>query len=194
MHSLSRYEGSGSAPNANRVAIEDGQTLRPQTIEPWGRDARSKWSVLDMLNRIGCGYLILNRYGNVIEWNAVALAQLQVLPETSDLVSPCRGDRPTVLQEDVNCGPEETSIVVLLDRYARLEPKPRTLQQMFRLTGAETQVALRMARGESPIEIARSSKLSPTTIRSQLASLFAKTETNRQSDLVALLYRVAVLP
>ena len=71
---------------------------------------------------------------------------------------------------------------------------PQTLQRMFGLTRAETHLALRLAHGDAPLEIARSWRLSRTTIRSQLASLFAKTDTKRQAELVALLGRISVLP
>jgi DNA-binding CsgD family transcriptional regulator len=68
------------------------------------------------------------------------------------------------------------------------------LQRMFGLTMAETRLAIQMARGDVPADVARSRRLSRTTIRSQLASVFAKTQTRRQAELVTLLARVAVLP
>jgi DNA-binding CsgD family transcriptional regulator len=104
------------------------------------------------------------------------------------------GDRPVILNENGIVVPEGKSIVVLLDREHRSGPNPQTLQRMFGLTSAETHLALRLARGDAPLEIARSWRLSRTTIRSQLASLFAKTETKRQAELVALLGRISVLP
>ena len=48
--------------------------------------------------------------------------------------------------------------------------------------------------GYTLLEIAQSRNLSRTTIRSHLASLFAKTDTRRQSELIALLRSIAVLP
>jgi len=84
--------------------------------------------------------------------------------------------------------------VALLERENRSSANPQTLQKMFGLTSAETQLAMRLAQGDAPLEIARSWRLSRTTIRSQLASLFAKTETKRQGELVALLGRISVLP
>ena len=65
---------------------------------------------------------------------------------------------------------------------------------MFGLTGAETQVLASIGCGHTLLDIAKDKHLSRTTIRSHLAALFAKTGTNRQSELVALLDTFAVLP
>ncbi|ESX80532.1 transcriptional regulator [Mesorhizobium sp. LSHC420B00] len=174
-----------------------------------------------MLDRIGCGYLVLNRERKVVEWNAAAQTTLERQGEAADTASGLtaalrrlianvpgqflpgslswvvirsRGDRPVILNENGVIAPDGTSIVALLDRDNRSGPNPRTLQRMFGLTSAETHLALRLAQGDAPLEIARSWRLSRTTIRSQLASLFAKTETKRQAELVALLGRISVLP
>jgi DNA-binding CsgD family transcriptional regulator len=99
-----------------------------------------------------------------------------------------------ILNEEGVIAPGGTSIIALLDRENRSTANPQTLQRMFGLTRAETHLALRLAHGDAPLEIARSWRLSRTTIRSQLASLFAKTDTKRQAELVALLGRISVLP
>ena len=98
------------------------------------------------------------------------------------------------MRESLDGVQDGTSIVALLDREARPEPNPQTLKQIFGLTGAEADLAIRLAHGDAPLEVARDRHLSRTTIRSQLASLFQKTETNRQAELVALLGRIAMLP
>ncbi|RUV22716.1 MAG: helix-turn-helix transcriptional regulator [Mesorhizobium sp.] len=178
-------------------------------------------SVVGMLDRIGCGYLILNSDRKVMEWNSAAQNTLEREGEAADtagkvsvalrrlianvpgnflpgtlswVVIRGMGDRPLVLNEKGIATPDATSIVALLDRENRSGPNPQTLQRMFGLTSAETQLALRLAQGDAPLEIARKRRLSRTTIRSQLASLFAKTETRRQAELVALLGRICVLP
>ncbi|PAP95450.1 helix-turn-helix transcriptional regulator [Mesorhizobium wenxiniae] len=182
---------------------------------------RSTESVVGMLNRMGCGYLVLNREKKVVEWNPAAQTTLERQGDAADTPSelaralrrlianvPAQflpgslswvvirsiGDRPVILNEQGVIAPNGTSIVALLDRENRSGPNPQTLQRMFGLTSAETHLALRLAQGDAPLEIARSWRLSRTTIRSQLASLFAKTETKRQAELVALLGRISVLP
>lgn len=182
---------------------------------------RSMESVTGMLDRIGCGFLVLNREKKVLEWNTAAQSTFERQGETvgtaSELTAALRrlvanvptnflpgslswvvirttDDRPVILNEGGVIAPEGTSIVALLDRENRSSANPQTLQRMFGLTSAETQLAMRLAQGDAPLEIARSWRLSRTTIRSQLASLFAKTETKRQGELVALLGRISVLP
>ena len=178
-------------------------------------------SVTGMLDRIGCGFLVLNHERKVVEWNAAAQSTFErqgeaastapeltaslrrlvanvptnFLPGTlSWVVIRTTDDRPVILNEGAVITPDGTSIVALLDRENRSSANPQTLQKMFGLTTAETQLAMRLAQGDAPLEIARSWRLSRTTIRSQLAALFAKTETKRQGELVALLARISVLP
>ncbi|MBN9222703.1 MAG: helix-turn-helix transcriptional regulator [Mesorhizobium sp.] len=194
---------------------------RRPDARPGGAQRRSLESITGMLERIGCGYLVLNREKKVVEWNAAAQDTLERQGEAADtacelsaglrrlianapahfqpgslswVVIRSRGDRPVILNEVGVIAPDGTSIVALLDRENTSTANPQTLQRMFGLTSAETQLALRLAHGDAPLDIARSWHLSRTTIRSQLASLFAKTETKRQAELVALLGRISVLP
>jgi DNA-binding CsgD family transcriptional regulator len=50
-----------------------------------------------------------------------------------------------------------------------------------------------MARGDALEEVAAILKIKMTTARSQLAAIFAKTQTRRQAGLVAILSRLAHL-
>ena len=69
---------------------------------------------------------------------------------------------------------------------------PVWLGSLFELSPAEVRVASGLMRGEALREIAESLRVSIETVRSQLKSICAKTQTHHQSDLVALLLRVAV--
>ena len=75
-----------------------------------------------------------------------------------------------------------------------LGPKPgppaAVLARTFRLTPAEAKLACVIARGASPEIAARELKISRETARNQLKAVFAKTDTHRQSELVALLLQV----
>jgi len=75
-----------------------------------------------------------------------------------------------------------------------LGPKPgppaAVLAKTFRLTPAEAKLASVIARGASPEIAAGELKISRETARNQLKSVFAKTDTHRQSELVALLLQV----
>src|ERR1700731_168508 len=75
-----------------------------------------------------------------------------------------------------------------------LGPKPgppaANLAKTFRLTPAEAKLASVIARGASPEIAAGELKISRETARNQLKSVFAKTDTHRQSELVALILQV----
>jgi DNA-binding CsgD family transcriptional regulator len=89
-------------------------------------------------------------------------------------------------------GPAE-DVCALLTLNA-LGPKPgppaAILAKTFRLTPAEAKVASVIARGASPEIAARELNISRETARNQLKSVFAKTDTHRQSELVALILQV----
>lgn len=62
----------------------------------------------------------------------------------------------------------------------------RALSHLYELTPAETHVAALLIAGATPHEIAGQTRVKITTIRTQLRSLFAKTQTTRQTELVRL--------
>jgi DNA-binding CsgD family transcriptional regulator len=173
-----------------------------------------------VLARIGCGQVLLRR-GSIIEVSATGRAILErecrhpashetlyaavkqlvnragaqiPIGSTSWLVTSSKEGVSTLVKQIANTWSDETSAIILLDLDAHPEPSPRTLQCLFGLTAAETQLAVELARGHSLLDIARSRRLSRTTIRTQLGALFVKTQTRRQADLVALLGRIAILP
>lgn len=65
--------------------------------------------------------------------------------------------------------------------------------KLYHLSPAELRLASALLSGKSPEEYARDANVTMNTIRSQLKSLFSKTGTHRQSELVALLSRVPPL-
>lgn len=69
-------------------------------------------------------------------------------------------------------------------------PAPgKVLECFFGLTPAESRVARELLGGKSPKEIADEFGTSPNTIRTQVKSVLAKTNTRRQSELVSLILR-----
>ena len=78
----------------------------------------------------------------------------------------------------------------LLTLNALGPPPAAILAKTFRLTPAEAKLACVIARGASPEIAAGELKISRETARNQLKSVFAKTDTHRQSELVALLLQV----
>lgn len=73
----------------------------------------------------------------------------------------------------------------------RSVPASDLLQALFDLSPAEARVARRMIDGATPAEIASENRLSTATVRTQLASVYRKTGTSRQVELVNLLTRFA---
>ena len=67
------------------------------------------------------------------------------------------------------------------------------LQQLYRLTPAESRVAAQLALGATVAEIAKSKHLSEATLRAHLRSIFSKTGTRRQAELVQLALRGTAL-
>jgi len=62
------------------------------------------------------------------------------------------------------------------------------------LTAAEARVVSMLVAGQSVADCAEATGLSPYTVRNQLASVFSKTNTSRQSELVALVIRTLGQP
>ena len=183
-------------------------------------------ALLDLLDRISCGAVLLDHDARVAGFNDTAQAHLQELcgghgqPTEGggwarDLLRqleqsaafrrglpvptrpvPKRKGRPLVAymwsfpwSEDD--GPKPVLILIDLDR--RSEPGEALLRQLFGLTGAEAKLAARMAGGRSLEDLAGELGVTMGTARAQLRSIFAKTQTNRQAELVALLNRAGLL-
>jgi DNA-binding CsgD family transcriptional regulator len=81
--------------------------------------------------------------------------------------------------------------VVFIDLEARRSPAASDLVRVFGLTQTEAKLAVLVSEGRSLEDVAEQRRTSLTTIRSQLKAVFAKTDTHRQSELVALLAKLA---
>jgi DNA-binding CsgD family transcriptional regulator len=72
-------------------------------------------------------------------------------------------------------------------------PSEGRLRELFGLTATEARFAQLIASGDTVEEVAETMGIKLTTARSKLAVIFSKTETRRQTKLVALLSRIAHL-
>ena len=72
-------------------------------------------------------------------------------------------------------------------------PPAQPLQEYFDLTSAEVKLAQSLACGQSLEEAARHLNIKISTARTQLAAIFAKTGSQRQGRLIAILSRIAHL-
>ena len=99
-----------------------------------------------------------------------------------------------ILHASGACGPDgeaATAILLLTALDAPPEIPESRLMLLFGFTPAEARLAARLAGGGALQDIADALEISLWTARNQLKSLFSKTETNRQTELVALLWRVS---
>ncbi|HEX4197215.1 MAG TPA: helix-turn-helix transcriptional regulator [Caulobacteraceae bacterium] len=99
------------------------------------------------------------------------------------IVAPLRSER--------SLGPGAASVLVCVaDLEASLSPPERQLRDLFGLTPAEIRLALALLEGASLRETAQSLGTRLTTVRNQLASIFVKTDVNRQAELIQLMMRL----
>ena len=75
-------------------------------------------------------------------------------------------------------------------RVRRVRPTHDILMALFRLTPAECRLAMLLADGHSPTAIAQMVGVSRNTLKSQLSSIYRKTGTSRQAQLVRLLLQL----
>ena len=77
-------------------------------------------------------------------------------------------------------------LLLLVDSDRRPDAAAEFLSKAFLLTKCESRLLPLLIKGLAPAEIAYALKLKLPTVRSQLSSVFAKTNTARQQDLMAL--------
>jgi DNA-binding CsgD family transcriptional regulator len=82
------------------------------------------------------------------------------------------------------------ALLILTDLGTLRNVDPRLLRQIFDLTVAEARLAPLIAAGASPEKAAEMLGIARETARKQLKSIFAKTDTHRQSELASLLSRL----
>jgi DNA-binding CsgD family transcriptional regulator len=99
------------------------------------------------------------------------------------LVSPARGF-------DLDEKHPVRAIVFAGDSAQRVGPTHDTLRVLFGLTPAECRLAMLLADGHSPTAIAEKGGVSRNTLKSQLSSIYGKTGTSRQAQLVRLLLQL----
>lgn len=83
------------------------------------------------------------------------------------------------------------AILVLVDPDEHLSPPEIVLRDGFKLTPAESRLALALGEGDTLHQFAERQGVSVGTARVQLKAVMAKTSTRRQSELVALLARLS---
>lgn len=81
-------------------------------------------------------------------------------------------------------GGQAQVLAILQDSAGPALPPARQLQQLYGLTPAEARLALGLLQDQSPADYAQQQGLSLATVRTQMRSLFSKTGTRRQAELL----------
>ncbi len=182
--------------------------------------------LLETLERMHCGGIILNAASEVIRLNSVAERYLceyaglgsattssadrtsalrrllgtckDSMASDADLCVPiANGGKPQLILRSrpvPSTGNEDMlTVITLIDPTEAPQPSGEMLQKLFGLTAAETRFALEIARGLCLREAVETLGIEMPMATAQMTSIFAKTGTQHQSELVALLSRVAVL-
>ena len=182
--------------------------------------------LLEALERMRCGGIILNAAGEVIRLNSAAERYLRkyaglgsAMTGSADWTSALRrllstgeghvasdADLRVPVAEDgkpqlvlharriPSASDEGTlTVITLVDLTEPPQPSAETLQRLFGLTAAETKLALEIARGLRLREVAEALEIGMPKATAQMISIFAKTGTQQQEELVALLSRLTIL-
>lgn len=172
------------------------------------------YHLLLLLEKIGSAAILINRRGNVVDCNmharqllsidGIGLSEAGADPFTSRTIQSVLTDmfglvalehasqdrRLAFRALDVSADDDTCRLIILIDLTLRPPACAPALEKIFGLTTAEGRLAAQLSNGISLASIARERKVSITTLRTQLASIFAKTGTSRQPELVALLARI----
>ena len=190
----------GSLPG--RGAIDLNSFSEPAvTVDRAGRvlEANSQMSSL-------LGEKIRIRNNRLRLSDAVARSRLEGLMQAIGVMSDTSNIEPIVLKCDdkspvvlrITAIPEAAqslfagafAILTFIRVIPRPRPAPSLLSKIFGLTPAEARLTAALADGRPLVQVAKALNISWETARTQLKTVFLKTNTHRQSELVALLSRI----
>jgi DNA-binding CsgD family transcriptional regulator len=89
-------------------------------------------------------------------------------------------------------GDRSLAMLMIYDPHQKIGFDPFILAACFDLSPGEAKVAVALAEGMSPEEIAKKNRVAISTVRTQLKSVFLKTGANRQAELVSMMARLPV--
>jgi DNA-binding CsgD family transcriptional regulator len=173
-------------------------------------------TILAILEAFGCGAAIASTDGAIHAENASAERILRMIRQGHALGSapghlPRRllamleanapapvsmnlaGDRPYVARK-LSLGEDNANfLLICVDLNASQPASSKPLQSVFGLTHCEAYLAAQLCTGATLRQIAARREIGIGTVRGQLKSIFIKTGTTRQPELVALLAKLTCL-
>ena len=185
--------------------------------------------LLRVLDRMGCGGLVLATDGQVLAINdgarrilretfslrdadldelhgsgreyvkrLLSYGQTRIQLDSENWILIEREDEPPLIMNAVPVpvlsegGPH--TVLILIDLATQPQPNRSALERIYGLTPAEARLAVRLGSGATLSEAAEALGISIATVRTQLRSIFDKTHTHRQAELVILIARLSALP
>jgi DNA-binding CsgD family transcriptional regulator/PAS domain-containing protein len=149
--------------------------VRNRCLELSDRQARSSFDTFIHRLRTVTESVALSTAPIVVRRSSKRPLLLRILPVDGAARSPFLGAR---------------ALVVFSGLHSEAGLSPKLLSHIFGLSPAEARLAAVLADGLSPEQAARKLGIARATVRSQLKAIFSKTETHRQSELVAVLARL----
>ena len=114
---------------------------------------------------------------------AVAVQRADGGPPLQIIAAPVSPDNRTMLTSSVGA----VALVVIHDPNEQAHIPQEMIRTMFGLTPAEAELLLALSHGQTPKQYSDEHHVTVNTARTHLKSLFAKTRTAKQSDLVRLM-------
>ncbi len=175
-------ERSGRILHRNALAAEiagdhDGLTFfgAQMTADDPATSARIRASIAEAIDHALAG--------TALPGKAVPVARPSGKPALSVLIAPLWNQ---ALRYKLSVLDRPLAVLFVTDPERRAETPPEVLQKLFGLTPAEARVLDHVVSGLTLKDIAALTGRSDETVRSQLKSIFQKTATSRQADLVRL--------
>jgi len=102
------------------------------------------------------------------------------------------GRVPFVVKFNRVAGKHDVCLCTMVDTESGIAPNPAILVELYSLTHAEARLAVALSEGQTVQDVAASFNIKVSTVRSHLRTVFAKTGTCRQSDLVRLVLTLGI--
>jgi DNA-binding CsgD family transcriptional regulator len=180
-----------------RVKDSAARQIQELTFEQVAGTSSKKGEVVEFQNRAVCSGTAVDRFldgmTEATRRRLLELINAQFENDVTPVLVARDGKRQVIAFKLREPDGHHRAAVGLADLYDIPVPSEHVLQRVFDLTHAEVRLAQGIARGDSLEEIAGGLRIKISTARTQLASIFAKTQTRRQAKLVALLGRLAQL-
>lgn len=173
-----------AANTAAREFLGKGTTLFAKDEVLVCRQQDSQRALLRALERIGTGRIPANLTTRRTAVRIKSTAGVDALCSVWDM-------RPETSMGAF--GPQPAALLTVALPRTGDEVDPVLIGSMFDLTPAEVRLAESLMKGHDVGRIAAAQRVSITTLRTQLGSIFSKTDTHRQAELVELLMRVTAL-